>query len=147
MLFLVIFYDFLGFFSIFDDSLSLHSFSKFIRVFNLFKHLDHLVSLLLILFLIFKLHLFYELKHLLSFPGSDLIFDKSSLVSIGNLFNELLFTSDSSLFDPLFSFFLSFDKLESLDLHHEIKFPLLVEIFLLESLVFFELLVSDGNNL
>lgn len=98
-------------------------------------------------FLLLFLHLLDLDLHLLTFAVTDLLILDSVLVSLGDLVdNDLssLFTCSKSV---SISLLLDLERLKALNLHHEVKFLLLLDVFSLEDLRLLQLLVSNSNHL
>ena len=96
---------------------------------------------------VFSLHFFDVGEELESFLITDFLFFHSLKSSILNLINNDLFSLES-LYNFLgFSLFLLLQDLKSLNFHHHVEFLLLSDVLFFESLVLFELFVSDGDYL
>lgn len=78
---------------------------------------------------------------------SELLLFHSLDGSLLNLIDYDLGALLSGLSLPDLSLLLFLEDLESLDLHHEVEFLLLLDPLLLEPLVFLELLISNGHDL
>ena len=97
--------------------------------------------------LIFLPHLFYVGLELDLFFVSEFLFFHSLDSSLLDLIDDDLGSSLSSCNLSDLSFFLLLKDLESLNFHHEVELLLLLDPFLLESLILLQLLVSDSDNL
>ena len=114
---------------------------------NFFHHLRGLLFLLLGN-TGFLLLLFLDIpKQLLLLFLKNFLFSKSFLLSLSDLVDDDSGTLVGCLLAGGLSLLVQLEVLQSLNLHHEVKFLLLLEIFFLETLVFLLLLVSDGDNL
>ena len=98
-------------------------------------------------FSILSLHLFNIGQKVHLFLISDFLFSHSFDGSLLDLINDDLSTLLSGSMLSNFSFFLLLENLESFDFHHQIKLFLLFNPFLLKSLIFLELFVTDGDDL
>jgi len=114
---------------------------------SLFHQVVDSLSFSLTCFSILSLHLFNIGQKVHLFLISDFLFSHSFDGSLLDLINDDLSALLSGLMLSNLSFFLLLENLESLDFHHEIKLFLLFNPFLLKSLIFFELFVTDGNDL
>jgi len=98
-------------------------------------------------FSILSLHLVDISQKVHLFLISDFLLSHSFDGSLLDLINDDLSALLSGLMLSHFSFFLLLENLKSLDFHHEVKLFLLFNPFLLKSLIFIELLVTDGDDL
>lgn len=98
-------------------------------------------------FSILSLHLVDISQKVHLFLISDFLLSHSFDGSLLDLINDDLSAHLSGLMLSHFSFFLLLENLKSLDFHHEVKLFLLFNPFLLKSLIFIELLVTDGDDL
>lgn len=97
--------------------------------------------------LIFFPHSFDIVEELDSLFVSQFLLLESNLSTLLDLVNDDLGTllPGMMLFD--FSLFFGLENFQTLNLHHEIKLFLLLDMFFLELNVLFDLLVSNGHNL
>ena len=114
---------------------------------SLFHQVVDSLSFSLCCFRILSLHLVNIGQKVHLFLISDFLLSHSFDGSLLDLINDDLSTLLSGIMLSVFSFFLLLENLESLDFHHEIKLFLLFNPFRLESLIFLELFVTDGNDL
>ena len=96
---------------------------------------------------IFLLHSLDVAKKLQPLLISDFLLLHSHNGSILNLIDNNLSSFISGLLLSLFSMLFFLEDLKSFDLHHEVEFFLFFDPLVLETLVFLQLLVSDGHNL
>lgn len=114
---------------------------------SLFHQVVDSHSFSLTCFSILSLHLVDISQKVHLFLISDFLLSHSFDGSLLDLINDDLSAHLSGLMLSHFSFFLLLENLESLDFHHEVKLFLLFNPFLLKSLIFIELLVTDGDDL
>jgi hypothetical protein len=97
--------------------------------------------------LLLFLHLGHLDLHLLSFSVSDLVLLNSVLVPFCNLIDDNLSSLLSGSSCSMNSIIFSLKALESLNLHHEVEFLLLFDVFVFQLLGFEELFISNSHNL
>lgn len=132
---------------LFSDLLSFAVLGNLVGDFDLSKHA--LVSRALG-FLFFLVSLLLELnvsEHLCRFPVDLLSFLHADAFTVLDLLNDDLGAAQLSLLAKLLSFVLGLERLQTLDLHHQVQAFLLSNPFGLKLLVLFELLVTYSNDL
>jgi len=133
-------------FLLFAFPLFLYLDCTFVCLFDLAHHAKSPLLLSSEDLLFFELDLFSLTNHLVHFPFTHLLFLDPLEFSLLNLVDDHERPLFLSLLALYLTLLLQLQRLESLDLHHQVKTLLLLDPLSLESLGFIELAIADRHD-